>query len=215
VALYDDNNFHKLMADLKTLSTFDGVTDWDKQAQAEIERAVQAIQYLDNEIAENKKAIDQAKQAKSDKSFLGKLFSDDKEEKESAQKIEKYLGYQKLLNNVAVQLQESIDFTPNSPDEQKNLLKELKQRKKELQLSKREIAAAMKEMRTDARQQSADAGRTFGGAFYSSKMAAVERRHIKYAKEAALQPHESAKASVDRQLLQVERDIIWAEKFSG
>jgi len=71
----------------------------------------------------------------------------------------------------------------------------------------------MKAVRTGARQQSAQAGRVFG-VFYDSKVAASDRRSIRYAKEATLRPHEDAKAAIERQLVQTDRDILWAEKFN-
>jgi hypothetical protein len=216
MALYDDANYIQLMSDLKTVSTFAAVAEWDSRAQAEIEITLKAVQVLDAEIAKNAQELEQEKRAKAAKSFLGKMFSDDKKEKELAQLIEKYRRYQEKLNSIAFQLQESIDFTPNSPDDTKNLLAELKQRKKELKVEKREIAANMKSLRTEARQLSSDAGVVsglFGGKYYDPTTAARERRGIRYQKEAALRPHEDAKAAIERQLIQVEKDILWAEKF--
>ena len=70
----------------------------------------------------------------------------------------------------------------------------------------------MKVVRTGARQQSAQAGRVFG-VFYDSKLAASERRSIRYSKESILRPHEDAKTAIERQLVQIDRDILWAEKF--
>jgi len=210
---YDDNNFRELMSEFKTLSTFAAVESWDKRAGNEIERIVGTIQELDMGIAEQTQALESIKEEHSKKSFVGRLFSGGNEEKELTQRIEKYHQYKSTLGKMATQLQESIDFTPNSPDEQKILIKELRQRKKELQVEKREIAAVMKAARTDARQQSAQAGQVFG-VFYSSKVAASERRSIRYSKEAALRPQENAKAAVERQLVQIDRDILWAEKFN-
>ena len=211
---YDDSNFGKLMSDFKMLATFSAIASWDSQAQMEIERILGVIRDLDIEISRQTQALEKIRQSKSEKSFVGRLFSSDKEEKELMQLIEKYNQYKATLGKMTSQLQESIDFTPNSLEEQKILLKELRQRKKELQVEKREIAAAMKALRTDARQQSAQAGRVFG-VFYDSKVAASERRSIRYAKEATLRPHEDAKAAIERQLVQIDRDILWAEKFRG
>ena len=209
---YDDGNFRELMAQFRTLSTFAAIESWDRQAQTEVERILSVIRGLEIEIAQQAQTIEQLRQSKSEKSLVGRLLSSRKEEKEITQHIEKYHEYKTTLGKIASQLQESIDFTPNSPEEQKVLLKELRQRKKELQVEKREIVATMKAVRTDARQQSAQAGRVFG-VFYDSKMAASERRSIRYSKESALRPHEDAKAAIERQLVQVKRDILWAEKF--
>jgi vacuolar-type H+-ATPase subunit I/STV1 len=209
---YDDGNFREFMAQFRMLSTFAAVESWDRQAQTEVERILGVIRGLDMEMAQQAQTVEQLRQSKSEKSLMGRLLSSGKEEKELTQRIEKYREYKTTLGKMASQLQESIDFTPNSPEEQKVLLKELRQRKKELQVEKREIAATMKAVRTDARQQSAQAGRVFG-VFHDSKLAAIERRSIRYSKESALRPHEDAKATIERQLVQVDRDILWAEKF--
>lgn len=119
-----------------------------------------------------------------------------------------------VLKKRAPELQELVDFTPNSPEEQKTLLAELRLQKKELQLKKRELAAAMKAIRVDARQKSSEAGVVFG-VFYDRSTAAHQRRHIRYRKEAALKPHEGEKEAVERQLLQIDRDIMWVERFRG
>lgn len=209
---YDDENFRKLISDFDALNTFSAVSSWDSEAQMEIDRIIAVVRDLDTEITRQTQTLEILKQSKSEKSFMGRLFSSDKEEKELLLLIDEYNQYKVTLGNMASQLQESIDFTPNSPEEQKILIKELRQRKRELQIQKREVAAAMKAVRADARQQSAEAGRVFG-LFYDSKMAAFQRRNIRYSKEASLRPHEDAKSAIERQVVQIDRDILWAEKF--
>jgi hypothetical protein len=209
---YNENDFKALMAEYKRLSTFGEVESWDRRASAETDRIVSAIRKVDEDNAELSEKLKQAEKERSEKPFFNRLFGSRKVEKYLAQQIENCRNHKAILEALAAQMQEAIDFTPNSPEEQKSLLKELKQRKKELQVEKREIAAAMKAIRTDARQKSSNAGRVFG--LYDSKVAASDRRHIRYAKEAALGPHEDSKAALDRQITQVDRDILWAERFT-
>jgi hypothetical protein len=129
-------------------------------------------------------------------------------------KIENYkIKYRTVMESMAEKLQESIDFTPTSSTEQKLLLKELRQRKKELQLQKREVAASAKQIREEARLKSIRAGK-FLGIVYDSKLAAIERREIRYRREAAVAPHEDVKASIERQILQIDKDILWVERFT-
>jgi hypothetical protein len=117
------------------------------------------------------------------------------------------------MEDMAEKLQEAIDFTPNSPTEQKLLLKELRQRKKELQLQKREVAASAKQIREEARLKSVHAGRFLG--IYNSKLASIERRSIRYRREALVAPNEDVKVSIDRQILQIDKDILWVERFTA
>lgn len=210
---YDNSNFKKLTAEFKTLGTFSAVATWDSQAQLEIEKLVRAVHDIDAETARLQRTLADLERAKAERSFFEKLFSGNKQEKETNQLIEEYGKLKTAFEGMASLLQESIDFTPNSPEEQTSLIKELRQRKKELQIEKREVAATMKAVRDSARQRSAQAGQALGGLLYSSKSAAIERRGIRYDKERILRPHEDAKAAIERQIVQVDRDILWAEKF--
>ena len=38
--------------------------------------------------------------------------------------------------------------------------------------------------------------------------------YFRYHKEVALRPPEDAKTAIELQLIQVDRDILWAEKFT-
>jgi len=203
VVHYDERNFRSLMAELKTLSTFAEVAAWDQRAQAEVDRIASVMRGLDTEMAAQLQALEQAKQARSEKPLLSRVFGGHGTEKDIAQHIEQYRDYKATLEGLVSQLQEAIGFTPNSPEEQKVLLEELRRRKKELRIEKREVSAATKAIRMEARQKSARAAR----------VAASERRSIRHAKEAALRPHEDAKAAIERQIAQIERDIPWIERL--
>lgn len=209
---YNDHNFQVLMEEYKKLSTFAEVTEWDKQAQAEANLIAQVIQQLNDEITEQIQALEQEKRSRSEKSLFSRILSNRKSEKELDAHIMQCQSFKATLEELAAKLQEAIDFTPNTLEERKALVKELKQRKKELQVEKRSVAAEMKAIRAEAQHQSANAGTSFIG-IYNSKLAASQRRSIRYARESTLRPHEDAKSAIERQLLQVDRDILWAERF--
>lgn len=210
---YELNNFTSLMTEYKGLLTFEQVAVWDQRANIEAENIVNAIQRVDSRRADLSRSLEQSKQERAEENFITRLFSGRKTEKALEQLAEHLSQYKTSLEGMASQLQEAIDFTPNSPGEQAALLKELKARKKELQIEKREVAAEMKAIRTGATKQSAEAGMLFGGVIYDRKIAANQRRGIRYEKEATLRPHENAKTAIERQMLQVDRDILWVEKF--
>lgn len=194
--LIRDNNFQMLMSKLKQLSTFAEVNKWDKEAESELSKINSQLQQLDSEIAR-----------------CQQLFCSSRLQQVLLKWTLKQINhsYKFPLENMANELQKAIDFTPNSLDEKKELLKELKTRKKELQLQKREVAANMKAIRREARTKSANAGRRLYG--YNSKIAARERRGIRYRKEAQLRPHEDLVTAIERQLLQIDKDIFWAESI--
>jgi hypothetical protein len=93
-------------------------------------------------------------------------------------------------------------------------LKELNLERKELQLKKREINEQIRQIRTAARQKSANLPDKLIGAFGGSKYRASTRRSIRYQKEAALSPHEDAKSAIEGEILNLEKDILWVERFS-
>ena len=111
------------------------------------------------------------------------------------------------------QLHAAALLIPKTAEERNLLVKELRIHKKELQLRKREATAAATAIREEARTQSAYAGKTWLG-LYDSGLAAAQRRRIRYAKEAALHPHEDVKASIQRQQLHIDQDLLWLDRLS-
>jgi hypothetical protein len=205
---YNAKNFHALMTEHKGLLTFTDVASWDQRASAEVEQIVNAIQDADEKSADVSRKLEQVKKEHAEKNFIARLFSSQRLAKSLSRLILNYSIHKMGLDGLASQLQEARDFTPNSPEEKTSLLKELNVRKKELQVEKSELAAAKRAIRTDARKQNAHVGIR-----YSSKLAASERRSIRYKKEAALRPLEDAKTAIERQLIQVDHDILWAERL--
>ena len=121
-----NTKFKILILELKEISSFQEVEVWDNKAQLELSRITSQIQQLDVK-------INQCKHNSSPSYIRLKLF------KLLLEKINR--NYKNPLEKMANTLQEAIDFTPNSPKEQKELIQELKKRKKELQLQKREASA--------------------------------------------------------------------------
>jgi hypothetical protein len=205
------------MDQYKKLRFFEEVAKWDKEAKKEIEKIVGVYKAIYKAIKLKRTELENERKIQSEKSFLKRKFSNPKVANELVALIDNLENRKDTLENMAVKLQESVDFTPDSPEEQKALLIELKQYKKELALKKREINTAMKQIREDARQLSTHAGVEkgfFGSTYYSSTTAERQRRQIRYQRESVLRPQENEKRAIERQLLQVEQDIIWAERFT-
>jgi hypothetical protein len=179
--------FDYLMNKFRNLSTFAEVAEWDKEAEVAIAEIVETIKLLDTVVLQhsNVNTLTQTK-------FKQK--------------------YQEILENMAVKLQESIDFTPNNSDEQKALIKELSFAKKELQLQKKDVTSTMKTVNERSRSKSVRAGNFLG--IYNSKIAASERRNIRYQRDAQLRPNEAKKAAIERQILQIEKDILSVKRFT-
>ncbi|MEG4488526.1 hypothetical protein [Microcoleus sp. D2_18a_B4] len=187
-ALRININFNSLMEKYKKLSTFDEVAEWDKEAESAIAKIVVSIERLDTLILKYSSNVNTFTQEK----FKNK--------------------YKEILENMAEKLQEAIDFTPKNSEEKKTLLKELTLAKKELQLQKREVAATMKNVNQESRSKSVRAGSYLW--MYNSKIAAKERRKIRYQRDAELKPNEATKAAIERQILQIDKDIMLIKHFT-
>ena len=100
------------------------------------------------------------------------------------------------------------------------MLRQLKVVKKELALRKREANEAMRQMRTQARQRTALVHGTLPtlddigmSALCGLSTHRWRKIGIRLEKEAAVAPHETIRAQLERQILVVERAIQWVEKF--
>ena len=204
----DANILKELISEFQALSTFAETKDWSKRAGEEIGRIAGIVRELDMEIARDAQEFERVKYEQVKKPLVGRLFGGgNNEEKELAQRLERYKQSKSELTRAAIQLQDAIDFTPKSPDEQKGLIKELRLRKKELQEKKREITMVIRGPRSATPPQSAQVETVFDAA-------TLGRRKARYARDAELLPHEKTKDAMERQMAQVDHDILRVEKFN-
>jgi len=210
---YDQTRLSELLEAHNHLCTYTAAHQWDEQALAEITKIKETLAALNEAIAHASAALDQATRDLEQESFLKRTFGSHKSHEAGGARLWDLQQRKVQMARLAEQLHTAIDLTPRSAQERNLLLKELRLRKKELQIRKRETSAAATAIRQEARGESARAGKTWLG-FYDPELAAAQRREIRYAKEAALHPHEDAKAAIGRQLLQIEKNLLWVERFS-
>jgi hypothetical protein len=202
----DNNEIQELLTTIHSISTYSEADEWGKRAAGMIENIKSILRGLDVEIARNTQSLEKLKYEAS-KKFLGRLFSGGNEEKELTSRLDEYKSAKVRLVNAENQLQDFIDFTPKSVEEQQGLLAELRLRKKTLQEKKREITQVVRGPRM-TKPQGEPSNTVFNAA-------TLERRKIRYDREAHLLPNETTSASLARQIAQVERDLLWVEKFTG
>jgi chromosome segregation ATPase len=202
---YDTAHASLLATTLKNLRSFDEIAEWDKKATAEIDIMRSILKTIEDKQQRIVRSLEQEKQEHATKSFLARLFASRKEQKQ-------LLAEQSLLTKEKVQIEglidqfeSAIDFTPDSPNDLKELIKECKQRKKELQTEKKAVSAQMASIRVEARQRTADS--------IPGKYGKWDRRQIRLNKESALGPHESEKAGIERQIIKLDQIIVWLERF--
>ena len=118
------------------------------------------------------------------------------------------------MATLADQLEAAIEKTPNSPEEQKAMIKDLKLAKKELALRKREAAEAMRQIRVNARQRTAKVGVGIDALFSNPTTRRWTKVGIRLEKEARIAPHENERTQIEKRILVIERTIQWVERFT-
>jgi len=204
--IYTGENYRALMTELKSLSSFAAIADWVARARAELATVISVIRQLEAELARQKQILEDAQKARAQKSMIRRMFGGDKAEKVARRQVEQCKQGIRHNRAIATELQGRIDTSPSSPEEQNALLKELRLRRRELLLQKEEATTTMKSIPEEARRQSAVSGR--------GRWASLARLDIRYPREVRLLPDENKRQAIERQLLQIERDIRWVEKLT-
>jgi len=190
---------------LKNIHSFNDVAEWSKKATAEVEALHLISRALEGKQQTAIRVISQDRQEHAAKPFLHKLFDSHKEQKRWLAEQSRLASEIMHIENLIGQFESAIDFTPHSPDELKKLVEECKRQKEELITEKKAVNAQMSSIREDARQQTANTN--YG------KYGKGDRRRIRLNKKSALQPQESQKTAIERQVTKLDQVIIWLEKF--
>jgi len=202
---YDTANARQLIADLNTLRNFEEMARWDRRVADEVEHIRAAVRSVEAKRQQAGQSLVQVRRNHEAKPFLARLFSSRHEEERLAAEEPRLRREGQRLAELASQLEAAIDFTPDTPKDLKELLKECRQRKKELQAEKKAVSAQMTAIRVGARQRAATVT--------PGTQAKEDRRQISLAKESALRPHESEKADFERRVVALDRTIAWLERF--
>ena len=123
--IHSDETYRALMTELKSLSTFAAVTDWAVRARTELETVVSVIRQLEAELSARKQTLEDAQHARAEKSMIGQMLSSDRAGKGVRRGVAQYEQVIRSLRAIATELQDRIDMSADTPEEQKALLKEL------------------------------------------------------------------------------------------
>jgi chromosome segregation ATPase len=202
-----------LLAQIESLSTFRDVAQWDQIAEQEVQRIEI---YLTKLAVHEAKLVQAQRQANEDRRkapFLKRLFGSRRLVAALESAIDKATHMRQSLEKFMDALEAAIDKTPNSTEEQREMLKQLCLLKKELTQQKGEINTTMREIHAEARQHTVRVGSGPGLFLSTPTNRRLHRMSIRLEQEAALAPHEDTKAAIERQLFIVNRAIIWVERF--
>jgi len=203
-----------MLEHLGSMTTFAEVEAWDRDASVEVARISAHLEQFDRIESELQTIETQTKAAHAEKSFLGRIFSSPEHAAEIGSIRNKIRTERAGLSELAEGLQAGIDKTPNTKEEQKEMLQHLRLAKKELAQERRETNEAMRQIRTNARQTSAGIGAGVTGILFTTPTSRrLSRMNVRIQKESALSPHEDAKMGLERRILAVDRTILWVQRF--
>lgn len=189
------------------LSTFQAADQWDSLASELrnliLETSDSTIEFL----TDSRAKVAEFERACPEPSVINKIGG-----KATSTLNDIELGRQKLIE-LAMDLDERIDATPNSKKSASATLRELRSRKRELAAQKKEVRASMTEVRTDAKAAAESTRPSAWAPTYTKRQAADERRDIRRAKDEMLRPHEDRIAAIDRLSLELDRKISWVLRF--
>jgi Mg2+ and Co2+ transporter CorA len=212
-APYDSAAAEALLTELRTLTTFEQVVDWDRRAALVVEHIQAYLADLDS-IERNVNAIErQALDEHNQRFFLRRLAGPSPAVASARKWKTQAAAGQEAATVFSDRLQAGIDQTPNSRDDQAEMVRALKLTKKELALQKREAGEALRQIRVEARQKSSEIDTGLGSVLMGASGRRDQRISLRLEKEAAAKPHESVKALIERQILAIDRIIQWVERF--
>lgn len=198
-----------LISCVRDITTFAEVAAWDREARqlaGQFRAFIARVPHLEEQVSRVEAA---ARAAHAQKPFLRRLFSTPPLTAEISRTRGMLRSSTRRLDRLADQLETLIDETPDNPAEKKQLLAELRGLKKELNLEKKELAAEMRQVRAQARRANANVG----GIFSTPKSRRYDRISIRLKKEEALRPHEGRRVAIDREILEIDRMIMWIERI--
>jgi hypothetical protein len=203
----------ELLARFLDLSTFVETFQWDADARALILLLEQEKQDLMENKAREQQSLKLAREERDSKPFIKRIFASKKNENKHEANSRQIDQAYDSINTTIDTILDQVDITPNSISEQKAMLKELGLRKKELALEKRSLNESVRLINLEAQRSMSDITEDSGWIFGTS--ARDQRNKIRQQKEAELRPQEDAKAALTRQMIDLEKKILWVSRFKG
>ena len=202
---YDTANANLLVTELKKLHSLAGIAEWNKKALDEVQALHSILKSIEEKQAKVAQMLLQDQQEHAAKPFFAKLVDLRKEHKHWLAEQDRLGRETAHIEALIERFESAIAFIPESADDLQALIKECKQQKEELLTEKKAVKRQISTIRVEARQQTANTnyGNTGKG----------DRRRIRMNKESALQPQESQKAAIERQVRELDQTIDWLEKF--
>jgi hypothetical protein len=205
------SQYYELMDQYSSLRNFIDVEYWIEEAQDVRDKLVLFYDttYLSQASLVELEWERKLRNSRFEKSNGDKFFNNIKWEKDKLNEF--WDEVIDKLEHIAVGLQESIDFVPNSKEKQIELLNELRSRIIELERIKG-ITNSKNKIREGSIKQSIFDRHHFSR--YFANTSESERRQIRYQRESALKPDEDELTAICRQLEMYNQEILRIQKIS-
>jgi chromosome segregation ATPase len=196
------------------LATFHEAIGWHSDVAALIRLLDQFCSEVTSYRSHQEESAKQVEAERSSLTLLKRTFasrSDEKQYKENINSADKTISSIESAKN---HLQDLMDRTPRNKTEQSQMIQALKQHKKELTTEKKAINEGMRQTRIKARQDMTSWTGVSGKGFVGS-VARYERVRIRNQKENALAPKEDAKTIIEKQVIEIDKNINRISKIAG
>jgi hypothetical protein len=199
-----------LISEFEELATFEDVHSWDRRAEAAALLVDESAKALLDFIEQAKSAVDAHRKSDQEPHHvkMGRINKTTKAIDEQGEIVRELFKTCDLLH-------ERIDMTPDNKKEQSAILRELNADRRELKKKQKELQDNVYSVHKAAIRSIEDAGFVgfTGWQRYDPRVAAIERRAIRRARDAALAPQETAISALERQIAAVDERISWVERF--
>lgn len=172
----DQEGPNALLTQLDALRTFAQVAEWDERAAQHVSAIRRYLQQLDALQPQVEAAEQAALASHSQQNIWRRIVGSSPDVKATQVWIAQATSARSAQQAVLDQLQAAMDKTPNTKEEQLEMLQELKLAKKELALQKREASEALRQIRSVAREKGSRVGT---GLFSTATTRRVSRMRIR------------------------------------
>lgn len=200
----------RLLGVVDKLASLAEVQSWDSAATELADRLTAASAALAREAQECEKLLDAERADLQSLPFFKRMIASRSRLRLIGKAHKELTEYESRLLAAADELQAFIEKTPDNARQAKDIIAELKSAKKELQAQRKEVALLKREVNQRARERNAAINNQW---FANSKTKQVQRIGARLEKSAALNPLEDEMGRIDRNILEIDRSIIWIEKI--
>jgi hypothetical protein len=205
---YNLDSYDQLVRSFNSITSFKEVSAWDQDAKLECDRMHTFNSTVEKYLQHIKMKLAERQQEVSKLDFMGKTFHYRTNERmlEEVYRVAQSRSISKEIGD----LEDSIKYSPNDKEEQRQMLIKMAEVKDELSSEKRMITEQMKDVRASAKLKNAQIDNSF---FSSAQSRRLDKQHNRLAKEEALANLESRKTAIQYRIEELEKKVAWVKRI--